>query len=182
MNINDTIKYLNIGLPEDIRRCQLLGNFEEAIRLIDFRLAQTNIAQCLRNALIAYRAIFQIMPSAFPYSKEEALAIIRKDIPEYTKEELQEQMDLRNIRWIYVNGQVRINYIFYESMLKAVPGFSARAKKQLGGVESATKGTVAAQRLDISMQKMKEKGRLSNHSRYVPACPSSCSCPLPAAV
>ena len=165
MNINDTIKFLNIGLPEDIRRCQMLGNLEEAVRLIDFRLQQDNIADCLRNSLIAHKAVIQMMPSAFPYSKEEALAIIRKDIPDYTEEELQEQMDLRNIRWIFINGQVRINYIFYASMLKAVPGFAARANKKLGGVESATKGTVEAQRLDISMQKMKEKGSLSNRIR-----------------
>ena len=165
MNINDTIQYLNIGLPEDIRRCQMLGNLDEAVRLIDFRLQQDNIADCLRNSLIAHRAIFQILPSAFPYSKEDALAIIRKDIPDYTEEELQKQMDLRNIRWIFIDGQVRINYIFYASMLKAVPGFAARAKKKLGGVESATKGTAEAQRLDISMQKMKEKGSLSNRIR-----------------
>ena len=165
MNINDTINYLNIGLPEDIRRCQMLGDFDEAIRLIDFRLQQNNIAQCLRNSLIAHKAIFQVIPSAFPYSKEEALEIIRKDIPDYTAEELQEQMDLRNIRWIFINGQVRINYIFYSSMLKAVPGFAARASKQLGGVESATKGSAAAQLLDISMQNMKEKGSLSNRIR-----------------
>lgn len=165
MNINDTIKYLNVGLPDDIRRCQMAGNFDEAIRLTDLRLQQDNIADCLRNSLIAHRRIFQILPTVFPYSKDDALAIIRKDIPDYTGEELQEQMDLRNIRWIFVNGQVRINYLFYASMLKAVPGFAARARKKLGGVESATTGTVEAQRLDISMRKMKEKGSLTNRIR-----------------
>ena len=162
MNINDTFRYLNVDIPEDIRRCQMLGNFEEAIRLIDFRLAQTNIADCLRHSLTAHKAIFQMLPREFPYSKEDALAIVREDIPDYTEEELQEQMDLRNIRWIYVNGKVGISRRFYSSMLKAVPGFAQRAKQKLAGVESATAGTVEAQRLDISMMKMKEKGSLTN--------------------
>ena len=165
MNINDTFRYLNVDIPEDIRRCQMLGNFEEAIRLIDFRLAQTNIADCLRYSLIAHKAIFQMLPREFPYSKADALAIVRKDIPDYTEEELQEQMDLRNIRWIYVNGEVGISRRFYASMLKAVPGFAQRAQQKLAGVESATTGTVEAQRLDISMWKMKEKGSLTNRIR-----------------
>lgn len=165
MNINDSIRYLNIGLPEDIRRCQMLGDFTEAIRLIDFRLQQTDIADCLRDSLIAHRAIFQRLPAEFPYSREAALAIVQADIPDFTAEELQRHMDLRNIRWIYVDGQVRISRRFYSSMLKAVPGFAARAQKKLAGVESATKGSVEAQRLDISMQKMKERGSLSNRIR-----------------
>lgn len=165
MNINDTLTYLNIGLPEDIRQYQMLGNFKEAIRLIDFRLQQDNIADCLRNSLIAHRAIFQRLPDEFPYSKEEALSIVQADIPDFTAEELQCQLDLRNIRWINLDGQVHISHRFYSSLLKAVPAISARASKTLGGVESATKGTAAAQRLDISMQKMKEKGCLSNRIR-----------------
>ena len=165
MNINDAIQYLNVGLPEDIRRCQMLGDYAEAIRLIDFRLEQTDIADCLRNSLLVHRVIFQRLPGEFPYSKEEALAIVRKDIPDYTPEELQHQMDLRNIRWIYVDGQPRLSRRFYSSMLKAVPSFAARAQKKLGGVESATSDTVEAQRLDISMQKMKERGSLTNRIR-----------------
>ena len=165
MNINDMIQYLNIGLPEDIRRCQMLGNFNEAIRLIDVRLQQANIADCMRYSLMAHKVIFQRMPEEFPYSKEDAISLVQKDIPDFSLAELQQQMDLRNIRWIYVDGQVRISRRFYSSMLKAVPGFAARAQKMLGGVESATAGTVEAQRLDISMQKMKEKGSLSNRIR-----------------
>ena len=40
MNINDTLQYLNIGLPDDIARRKAWGDFEGAIRLIDLRLAQ----------------------------------------------------------------------------------------------------------------------------------------------
>ena len=43
MNINDTLQYLNIGLPDDIARRKAWGDFEGAIRLIDLRLAQDNL-------------------------------------------------------------------------------------------------------------------------------------------
>ena len=43
MNINDTISFQNIGLPDDILRRKLHGDFAGAIRLIDRRLAEGNL-------------------------------------------------------------------------------------------------------------------------------------------
>lgn len=40
MNINNSFRYLNIGLPEDILRLKMNGDFKEAIRLMDLRLAE----------------------------------------------------------------------------------------------------------------------------------------------
>ena len=43
MNINDTLRCLNIGLPEDILRRKMHGDLEGAIRLIDQRLESDRI-------------------------------------------------------------------------------------------------------------------------------------------
>ena len=75
MNIHDNIPYMTLGLPDDIRRQQLAGNYAEAIRLIDLRLAQDNLPKCLRASLVAYREMFDRLPDEYPYTKEEALAI-----------------------------------------------------------------------------------------------------------
>ena len=48
MNSNDNLRFLNVGLPDDIARRKAWGDFEGAIRLIDRRLAQDNIPDALR--------------------------------------------------------------------------------------------------------------------------------------
>jgi len=70
MNIHDNIPYMTLGLPDDIRRHQLAGNYAEAIRLIDLRLSQNNLPKCLRASLTAYREMFERLPNEFPYTKE----------------------------------------------------------------------------------------------------------------
>ena len=51
MNINETFRSLHIGLPEDILRRKLHGDFAGAIRLIDARLARDDQPQGLRDCL-----------------------------------------------------------------------------------------------------------------------------------
>ena len=108
MNINDTLQFQNVGLPEDILRRKLWGDFDGAIRLIDRRLAQADLNQAMRHCLTVHREMLRRIPDAFPYTRAEALAIVQKDIPDFTEEELQELMDNRDIRWIYVQGEERI--------------------------------------------------------------------------
>ena len=56
MRINDHFKYLNIGLPEDILRRKMYGDFEGAIRLIDQKLGQ-DVPEALKSCLIVQREI-----------------------------------------------------------------------------------------------------------------------------
>lgn len=52
MNQNDDIRYLDIGLPEDIARLKAVGDIDNALRLIDMHLADPNttapLAACMR--------------------------------------------------------------------------------------------------------------------------------------
>lgn len=165
MNINDTLKYTQYGLPEDIRRCKEAGFYEEAIRLIDARLAEHALPDALKGNLLIQKKICTLLPKEFPYTKEDALAIIRESIPSFTEAELNTYLDERRIRWIFMNGQMRIFNRFFSSLCKTVPGFSARAGVVMSGVESATSGSNANNLLDISMQKMKAEGSISNRIR-----------------
>lgn len=163
MNIHDTLYYQNIGLPDDILRRKLWGDFDGAIRLIDRRLAQSGLSEAMRHCLTVHRKMLQRIPGAFPYTREEALAIIRKDIPDFTEAEFQELMDNRDIRWIYVGGQERIFDRFYSSICKAVPGIAQRAKANLAGVESLPAATENP--LNAIMAKMKQQGSLTYRIR-----------------
>ena len=152
MNIHDTIPFMTVGLPDDIRRHQLAGNFAEALRLIDLRLSQNNLPDCLRNSLIAHREMIDRLAVEFPYTREEALAIVQKKIPEFTMEELQEQMDLRNVHYIYMNGEIRIFGRFDETLFSVVDEVYNRVPPKDPNAPAPINCT------DHAMGIMKEKG------------------------
>ena len=165
MNINDTLRYQNIGLPEDVQFKKAAGDFKGAIRLIDLRLQEDNLPKVLRAGLQVQREILLRLPEEFPYTKEQALKIVQEKIADFTAEELDTYIDQRKIRWIYIDGQVHIFNRFFNSLCKTEADFRQRAGVTLPGVESAVNGTVEAGLLDISMKKMKEQGSMSNRFR-----------------
>ena len=159
MNIHDTIPFQNIGLPDDILRRKLWGDFEGALRLIDLRLASEKTTLPLRHSLTFHREMLLRTADDFPYSKDEALAIVQSHIPDFTMEELEGLMDSRDIRWIYVCGEERIFCRFYSSIVKAVPGMAQRAQAKLSGVESLPANVENP--LNPIMRKMKSQGSLT---------------------
>lgn len=163
MNINDTFRYLNIGLPEDILRRKIHGDFEGAIRLIDRRLAMDNLPDALRCCLIVQREIIKRTHLDYPYTREDALNILREHIPDFTEEEFDERVDAGKIGWLYVNGEMHFFNRFFETMLKADPAFAHRAGKSLPGVESSV--TNKDNLLNRCISIMKEKGSMSNRIR-----------------
>ena len=156
MNIHDHIPFMSTGLPDDIRRHQIAGNYTEAIRLIDLRLAQDNIPNCLRSSLIAYREMFDRLPAEYPYTKEEALATVQKKIPDFTMEELDEQIDLRNIHILYVDGQMRLFGRFDETLFSVVDEVYNRIPPKDPNAPAPINYT------DHAMAIMKEKGFMTN--------------------
>ena len=84
MNVHDLIAYQNIGLPDDILRRKLHGDFAGAIRLIEKRLADPKTSLALANSLRFHKEMILRLPEDFPYSKEEALAIMQEKIPDFT--------------------------------------------------------------------------------------------------
>ena len=93
MNSNDNLRFLNVGLPDDIARRKAWGDFEGAIRLIDRRLAQDNIPDALRACLTAEREIMRRIPADYPLTRADALAEVRAHIPDFTEAEFDERMD-----------------------------------------------------------------------------------------
>ena len=85
MKINETLQFQNVGLPEDILRMKHHGDYDNAIKLIDIRLQDENLPQCLRYCLQVQREMMVRMSVEFPYSYDEALAIIREHIHDFLK-------------------------------------------------------------------------------------------------
>lgn len=88
MNPNHTLRYLNIGLPENILRLKLGGHLADAVRLIDRQLENTSIPETLRCCLIAQREICLRLPSDYPYTKSEALKLVQAHIPDFSEKNL----------------------------------------------------------------------------------------------
>lgn len=160
MKINDTFRYLNVGLPEDILRHKLCGSLDHAVRLIDQRLAADHIPESLRACLTVQREMIIRMPDDYPYTREDALAILREHIPDFTEEEFDGRVDAGKIGWIYLNGGMHFFNRFFQTMCKAEPDFAIRAGVKLPGVESAGKGSKEEGRLDRCMRLMRENGKL----------------------
>lgn len=165
MDINETFRDLNVGLPEDILRRKYHGDLDGAIRLIDRRLAREDQPQGLRNCMTVQREMMLRTPPDYPYSREDALAILRQHIPDFTEEEFDERVDAGKIGWIYLDGQMRFFDRFFQTMCKAEPAFAVRAGVVTHGAESAKKGSQADGLLDRARKRMAQEGKLSNRIR-----------------
>ena len=164
-NINDTLRYLNVGLPEDILRRKLHGDLEGAIRLIDLHLGRENLTEAMRCCLIAQRELILRLPLDYPYTRQEALDIVREHIPDFSEEEFDHRVDQGKIGWIYLKGEMRFFNRFFASMCKSEPPFALRAGVKTYGAESAQKGSKEEGRIDRAMRMMREEGSLSNRIR-----------------
>ena len=164
MNINDNLRFLNVGLPDDIARRKAWGDFEGAIRLIDRRLAQDNIPDALRACLTAEREIMRRIPADYPLTRADALAEVRAHIPDFTEAEFDERVDAGKIGWLYIGGEMRFFDRFFSTMCKAEPAFAARAGVKLYGVESVT-AEEGEGRLDCVHRLMRKNGKVANRIR-----------------
>lgn len=164
MKINDTFRYLNIGLPDDILRKKIYGDLKGAVRLIDRRLAADNLPDSLRYCLTVQREICLRLPSNYPFTKKDALTILRDHIPDFSEEEFDEYVDAGRISWTYINGEMHFPERFFDTLCKTSPDFAARAGIHFPGTES-TGNNKGSGLLDLSMRTMKEKGKISKRIR-----------------
>lgn len=196
MRINDAFRYQCIGFPEDIAAVKAYGDFERAISLIDRRLKQENIPNTMRLGLCAQREMIRRTAQYYPYSRLDALQIIREKISDFTGAELDDFMADRKILWRYVNGEERIHSGFFSTLCKAYPEFALRAGvkvRNIGDTDTESKEDDNGEHLlDRSARLMRERGALTQRIRvrstirirdeyFVPGMTVRVHLPLPAA-
>lgn len=165
MNPNHTLRYLNIGLPENILRLKLGGHLADAVRLIDRQLENTSIPETLRCCLIAQREICLRLPSDYPYTKSEALKLVQAHIPDFSEKEFDEREDAGKIGWIFLNNEKRYFGRFFETMMKTDDSIVSRIVNYLPGEEVPDANASHPTLLDDSMAYMKKHGEISNRIR-----------------
>lgn len=132
MNQNDAFRYLHIGVPDDIARLQGVGDFHEAIRRMDEKLAG-ELPMAMRQSLIAHREILRRLPLDYPYTRETAVAYAASILPGFNGAELDELERAGRIDWIQYNGAPHYSSSFLDTLCKTDPVFAARAGSAWGG-------------------------------------------------
>jgi len=158
MNQNDIFKNLNIGLPEDIANLKAAGFFDEAIRLIDLRLADPYAADEMKDCMRAHKEIMKRLPDDYTLTKEELMEEIRSHIPDFTEEDFQKEEDDRIFKWIFVNGEKKYFCRTYRTMVKTDLEMAKRAG--LPGTDAD------ADLLNPIITKCIEEGKASHHVRF----------------
>lgn len=106
MNENEDFRHLMDALPADVDRRVKGGDVAGALRLIEGYLSagtQPELAPRLR----AERSRLLRLEENYPLTKEEAIAQVRQEWPEFTEEQFDALVDRRRIDWRYVNGQAQ---------------------------------------------------------------------------
>ncbi len=163
MDLNHKFKYLHLGLPDDILRRKVFGDFEGAIQLIDRKLKVGYLTQAMRNSLIVQREIIVRLPENYPYTKEQAMAIVQEHIPDFTETEFDERKINGEIDWIYIQGTPHYFDRFYDTLFKTDRTFANRAGiRNLVCDGSSTGSDMKEDPLDRVARIMREKGSITN--------------------
>lgn len=115
MTKNDAFLHLNDSLPADIARRKEMGDLAGAIRLIDQRLA-SHTQPLLTPRLEAERLRLTRLPGNYPYTRTEALDMIRAEWPQCTEEQFDALVDHGRIDWRMIDGELRCQERFLESL------------------------------------------------------------------
>lgn len=162
MNQNHAFAYANLALPEDIRQCKELGDFDRALALIHQKLQESLLAEPMRQCLLAQEEIIRRLPDQFPFTKEEGLARVREAIPDFTMAELEGYMTSGRITWRYIKGEPRLIRSFFGTLRKTVPAFAARLPQDEDPAQLSHE-LKGRSRLDLAAQRMKDEGSMTCH-------------------
>lgn len=116
---------LAAGVPADVRRLYDAGDFDAANRRIDCLLTQTRLPESGRNALLALREIMRRIPQYYTLTREQALAQMQAEVPDFTAEELDALVAADRLDWRYVNREPRYLDRFLNA-LRLYPDMNAR--------------------------------------------------------
>lgn len=153
------MRYLTVPLPEDLTKLKWGGDYERLIRVIDRRLSDETMPEALKKRLQLERILAARIPSQYPYSYEDALALLRKHIRDFRDEELETLWEENTAEWIYINGKVHFHELFFDNLMKTREDYAARF---LGTLEDNEKNAAL---LKENVRLMEEKGGRILHMR-----------------
>lgn len=157
MNVNDYFKYINMGLPEDIRRLKDAGYYDEAMRLMDIKAARPDTPEELKYCFLAWKEIFRRIPREYSLSKDDLFKQFKEKISDFTEEDFKKEEDDGLLRWIFLRGEKRYFKSSVRTVLKTDLEMAGRA-----GLDTSDPDKLLNEAIEIC----KKEGRISKNIRY----------------
>jgi len=144
---NTCFAYLNMELPDDIRRLKEAGYYNAAIARIDACLAEDWTASqnqplhpqgalpvnptphgvdAWRQGLLAHREILRRLPQDYTLTAEQLLNQLQATLRDFTAEEFAALDAAGQMDWRFVEGQKRYIYRAAETLVATHPDLAAR--------------------------------------------------------
>ena len=120
----DDFRHLDVGLPPEILRLMDAGYLTQAVAACD-RLLEQNSEPSLAACVRAERYRMLETPLHFSVSRDQAIAMIREEWPEFTEEQFDDLINRKRIDWRFIDGELFVLDNFLDSLRvypKEVPG------------------------------------------------------------
>lgn len=157
------LSYMRIPLPEDVLKLKSFGDFEGALKMIDHFLSK-DIPQALRKRLEIEKEIIRVVSNdEYPYTYEEALEIMSAHLKDFKEEELQYLKEISAADWIYIDGTVHFQRLFYDNLITTRPDLAARVMVE--DADGAQADELNRKLLNDNIKYMKEHGGRSARIR-----------------
>lgn len=158
------LSFMKIPLPEDVLKLKNYGDYAGAQKMIHYFLEHKEIPKALRKRLEIEQEIIGVMGAdEYPYAYAEALEMMTSHLRDFKEEELQYLKEIGAADWIYIDGEVHFQRLFYDNLTQTRPDLAARVIVQNEELEK--ENAMKQKLLNGNVHYMKEHGGRTVHTR-----------------
>ena len=145
-----------LPLPSPVQQMKERGNLEDAEAYLQHLL---ETGECLPEERRRFRAELEILrrlPAEYPYTRAEALELVRRYVPNFSEADFDSLLMRGKIFWRYLDGEAHFFGRFFDSLCKTDFFFAEAAAKQGHCIPGSDRKL-----LEESAEKMRAQGELS---------------------
>ena len=145
-----------LPLPSPVQQMKERGNLEDAEAYLQHLL---ETGECLPEERRRFRAELEILrrlPAEYPYTRAEALELVRRYVPNFSEADFDSLRTDGRIFWRYLDGEPRYFGRFFDSLCKTDSFFAEAAEKRGHRIPGSDRRL-----LEESAEKMRAQGELS---------------------
>ena len=158
------LSFMKVPLPEDVLKLKIYGDYAGAQKMIRYFLEEKDIPQALRKRLEIEQEVIGVMGgNEYPFTYDEALEIMTSHLRDFKEEELQYLKEIGAADWIYIDGEVHFQRLFYDNLTQTRPDLAARVIVQNEELEK--ENAMKQKLLNGNVHYMKEHGGRTVHTR-----------------
>lgn len=158
------LSFMKIPLPEDVLKLKNYGDYAGAQKMIRYFLEHKEIPKALRKRLEIEQEIIGVMGAdEYPYTYAEALEMMTSHLRDFKEEELQYLKEIGAADWMYIDGEVHFQRLFYDNLTQTRSDLAARVIVQNEELEK--ENAMKQKLLNGNVHYMKEHGGRTVHTR-----------------